>query len=169
MTTPAKFLRCIGMLLLLVASSAFAQAKVGFVDLGQVMSRSSVAKAAISLATEQAKQREKDFLKKRSEIEKRAAELEKSKERPDVVAAKRAELVKAQLALTEEAMKGQLEADKALQAADTGVKERLSAVLAAIAASDKLDLVLFKDDFLFAGSSIVDLTDRAIRDLDQKK
>jgi len=168
MMTPAKHLRSVVPVLLL-ATGAFAQSKVGFVDLDRVQKESAEAKKAIDQVREQAKRVEADLDKKQSDLRKRVNDLGKSKERPEVIAAKKLELEKAWTALVDERMKAERASDAAIIAADAKLKERLRAVLAAIAATDKLDLVLFKDDALFAGPTIVDLTDRAIRDLDQKK
>jgi outer membrane protein len=155
----------------LFASTAHADTKIGIVDVQKAIAESNDGKAALTkLKAEMAKQ-EKDLKAKRDELIKADQDLQKQAAvlKPEALEKKKLELATKMQQLQEQLMKAQKDlTDKEVKATQP-IADKVTKAVTAIAARDKITLIVRKEAVLWPQQTEMDITNEVIKRVNDTK
>lgn len=161
----------LAMSLLLAASFAQAEAKVGYVDMQKAIQSTSAGKKAKD-------ELEKDFNKKKKELEKKEADLKKMGEdlekkksvmSEEALAKKQAEFQEEMLKYRDVVGKSQVEIQKKERDLTAPILEKMKKVISKLAKDQGYTMVIENSQMVLYATSEADLTDAVIKAFEKEK
>ncbi|MGZ3768074.1 MAG: OmpH family outer membrane protein [Bdellovibrio sp.] len=157
--------------LLMTASFAQAESKIGFVDMQKAIQATAVGKKAKSELEGEFNKKKKELEKKEADLKKMGEDIEKKKSvlSEDALTKKQAEFQEEMLKYRDVVGKSQVEIQKKERDLTAPILEKMKKVIAKVAKDKGYSLVLENSQMVLYSTPEADLTDEVIKAFEKEK